>query len=172
MKFACLLVTVFFCSLSHSQNAGQKPCSAPEASQFDFWVGDWIATWGDTLHGTNHIEKMFGNCTVHENFSDPNTNFVGQSWSVYNANYKQWQQTWVDNQGGYISLTGGMKGDSLILTTAERTVPVKVSATGKLMSRMVYYNIKPDAFDWSWEASTDGGQSWKQNWLIHYHRKN
>src|SRR5207253_2826782 len=123
MRFVCLLLTVFISLLSHSQNTGQKPCSAPEASQFDFWVGDWIATWGDTLHGTNHIEKIFGNCTVHENFSDPNSNFLGQSWSVYNANYKQWQQTWVDNQGGYITLTGGMKGDSLILTTAERTVP-------------------------------------------------
>jgi len=36
---------------------------------------------------------------------------------------------------------------------------------------MVYYNIKPDSFEWSWEASTDGGSTWKQNWLIHYRRK-
>jgi hypothetical protein len=171
MKFVCTCLLLFCFFLSSAQNNSQKPCSAPEASQFDFWVGDWIATWSDSLHGTNHIEKMFGNCTVHENFSIPKTNFLGQSWSVYNANYKQWQQTWVDSQGGYIALTGGMVGDSLILTTAERTVPASISPSGKLMSRMVYYNIKPDSFDWSWEASTDGGKLWKQNWLIHYRRK-
>jgi hypothetical protein len=171
MRFLYILVFIGLTVTSSSQTPNQKPCSLPEASQFDFWVGDWVATWGDTLHGTNHIEKMFGNCTVHENFHDPNTNYFGQSWSVYNANYKNWQQTWVDSQGGYIALTGGMVGDSMVLTTAERTVPEKVSPTGKLVSRMVYYNITPASFDWSWEASTDSGQTWKQNWLIHYKRK-
>ena len=157
MRSLYLLLCICFPVFSFSQTSNQKPCSAPEASQFDFWIGDWIANWSDTLHGTNHIEKMFGNCTIHENFSDPKSNFLGQSWNVYNANSKLWQQTWVDNQGGYIVLTGGMTGDSLVLTTAERTVPVKISPTGKLMSRMVYYNIKSDSFDWSWEASTDTG---------------
>jgi hypothetical protein len=166
-----LAVIVMMIALSAKAQNQQKPCSAPEASQFDFWVGDWIATWADTLHGANRIEKMFGNCTIHENFSDPRLGYIGQSWSVYNTNYKQWQQTWVDNQGGYISLTGGMVRDSMILTTAERTVPVKLSPTGKLISRMVYYNIKPNSFDWSWQASTDGGVTWKTNWLIHYKRK-
>jgi len=171
MKFLYILIGICTFTISFSQPSNQKPCSAPEASQFDFWIGDWVATWSDTLHGTNRIEKMFGNCTIHESFSDPNTNFLGQSWSVYNANNKKWQQTWVDNQGGYIALTGGMANDSMILITAERPVPSSVSNTGKIMSRMAYYNIKPDSFEWSWEASTDGGKSWKQNWLIHYLRK-
>jgi len=39
------------------------------------------------------------------------------------------------------------------------------------MTRMIFYNIKKDSFDWSWEASTDGGATWKSNWLIHYKRK-
>jgi hypothetical protein len=171
MRFVGLFICICIASLSFSQSPNQKPCSAPEASQFDFWVGDWVATWNDTLHGTNRIEKIYGNCTVHENFVDPNANFLGQSWSVYNANYKKWQQTWIDNQGGYIALTGGMIGDSMILSTAERNVPSSVSPSGKLMNRMIYFNIKVDSFNWSWEASADGGKSWKQNWLIYYRRK-
>jgi hypothetical protein len=170
MRLVCTLIGISVCLASFSQT-NTKPCTAPEASQFDFWVGDWVATWNDSLHGANRIEKMFGNCTVHENFSIAATNFLGQSWSVYNANYKQWLQTWVDSQGGYITLTGGMVGDSMVLTTAERMVPQNISPTGKIVSRMVYFNIKPDAFDWSWEASTDGGKTWKSNWLIHYSRK-
>src|SRR5690349_14938400 len=104
MRFVALLICVSVESICYSQASTQKPCSAPESSQFDFWVGDWIATWSDTLQGSNHIEKLFGNCTIHENFADPNSNFLGQSWSVYNGNSKKWQQTWVDNQGGYIAL--------------------------------------------------------------------
>lgn len=170
MRVACLLFFICISMVCFSQTTNQKPCSATEASQFNFWLGDWELVWGDSLHGTNHVDKLFGNCTVHENFQDPKTGFMGQSWSVYNANYKQWQQTWVDNQGGYITLTGGMVADSLILITAERTVPASMSATGKMTNRMVYYNIKPDSFDWSWQASTNGGKTWEQNWLIHYKR--
>jgi hypothetical protein len=169
-----LLLVLIYSGLfftSFSQTLGPKPCSSPEASQFDFWVGDWLLSWGDTSRGTNHVEKLFGSCVVHENFQSPATNLLGQSWSVYNPNYKQWQQTWVDSQGAYIVLTGGMVGDSLMLTTSERTVPPTLSPSGKMKNRMVYYNLKTNSFDWSWEASTDGGTSWKQNWLIHYKRK-
>jgi hypothetical protein len=147
------------------------PCSSPKASQFDFWVGEWNVSWNDTLRGTNKIVKMYGNCTIHENFSDPNSNFLGQSWSVYNANRDVWEQTWVDNQGAYIALSGGMVGDSMILATAERTVPEKMSPTGKVINRMIFFNIKKDSLDWSWEASTDGGKTWKVTWRIHYTRK-
>jgi hypothetical protein len=170
MRIIKLALLFIISSNSYSQNT-LLPCSQPEASQFNFWLGDWEATWGDTLHGSNHIEKIMDGCTIQENFTDPKLNYHGKSWSVYNANYKAWQQTWVDNQGGYIPLTGGMHGDSMVLTTAERNVPVKVSPSGKLISRMVYYNIKPDSFTWNWEASTDGGKTWKLNWQIHYLRK-
>lgn len=164
---SCILISV---QLS-AQTNNQPPCSAPEAGQFDFWIGDWTITYSDTMHATNHVEKMMSGCTIQENFNDLHNNYTGKSWSVYNANYKQWQQTWVDNQGGYIALTGGMQGDSMVMTTAERIVPVKISPTGKVISRMVYFNITRNAFDWDWESSTDGGKTWKSNWRLHYDRK-
>jgi hypothetical protein len=171
MNIFPLLLFLFSALISTAQTTNQKPCASPEASQLDFWVGDWNLTWSDSLHGTNHIEKLYGNCTVHENFADSAGNFYGQSWSVYNSNSKQWQQTWIDNQGGYIVLTGGKVGDSIVLKTVERTVPLKISPSGKMMNRMVFYNITADVFDWSWEVSVDSGVSWKQNWKIHYIRK-
>jgi hypothetical protein len=165
--FACFVIALS----GDAQNNKQTPCSSPEASQFDFWLGDWDLTWSDSLHGTNHVEKIMDGCTVQENFNDPGIGYSGKSWSVYNRNYKMWQQTWVDNQGGYIDLTGGMMSDSMVLTTAERVVPTTVSPTGKMINRMVFYKIKPDSFDWNWEASTDGGKTWKRDWHIHYERK-
>ena len=164
MKWLFLAIICLF----HLQSIAQqnaKPCSAAEASEFDFWIGDWNLTWNDSLHGTNHIEKLYGNCTIHENFKDPHSNFLGQSWSVYNPNAKLWQQTWVDNQGGYIVLTGNKEGNNIVLKTQERP-----TQKGKQQMRMVYENITPDSFDWRWEQSTDSGISWKTNWLIHYKR--
>jgi hypothetical protein len=149
-------------------NAQSKtpPCSAPQASQFNFWIGEWDLTWSDSLHGTNRVEKIFGDCTVHENFNDAKNNYAGQSWSVYNPASSLWQQTWVDNQGGYITLTGKMENDSIILKTGERQ-----TQKGKQQMRMVYYHIQQGSFDWSWESSNDGGASWKPVWQIHYSRK-
>jgi hypothetical protein len=171
MKTAFFISCIMMSIQLAAQSNNQPPCTAPESNQFDFWVGDWTIIYSDTMHATNHVEKMMSGCTVQENFSDLHNNYMGKSWSVYNTNYKLWQQTWVDNQGGYIALTGGMQGDSMVLITAERTVPVKISSTGKLMNRMVYYNITKDAFDWDWESSTDGGRTWKSNWQLHYVRK-
>jgi hypothetical protein len=41
----------------------------------------------------------------------------------------------------------------------------------KVLQRMVWKNITTSEFDWSWEASLDGGKSWQVNWPIHYKRK-
>ena len=164
MKSLYFLCYVFAFVTTKAQNT--KPCSAPQIKQFDFWIGDWDLTWSDTLHGTNWIEKIMDGCTLQENFYDPHNKYVGKSWSVYNPNKKEWQQTWVDDGGGYIALTGGMVGDSMVLTAQETTTP-----RGKTKSRMVYYNITPQSVLWNWESSADGGITWKLNWKIHYQRK-
>src|SRR4051812_36353174 len=119
MKHFLLSGALITSVIIHAQS-NIAPCTAPQSAQFNFWIGEWDLTWSDSLHGTNRVEKIFGNCTIHENFNDPKLNYSGQSWSVYNPASSLWQQTWVDNQGGYITLTGKMEGDSIILKTGER----------------------------------------------------
>ena len=166
----CVLFALAICAVSllNAQNTNpQKPCTAPEASQFDFWVGSWDLTWNDTSHGTNNIQKIMGGCAVNENFNDPVMNYSGSSWSVYNVNTKLWQQTWIDNAGAYISLSGKFEHNEMALTAQPRKLP-----NGKeIVSRMVFFNITPESFDWRWEATKDNGTSWQTNWLIHYKRK-
>lgn len=163
----CFVLIFIACSAFGQQMAPEKPCSAPEASQFDFWVGDWELTWNDTSHGTNSIHKIMDGCTLQENFYDPAMNYSGSSWSVYNPRVQLWQQTWVDNNGGYIALTGNFQNNEMTLTTAPR----KMKDGNEIISRMVFYNISAEKFDWRWESSTDKGASWKPNWVIHYLRK-
>jgi len=148
-------------------NAVQHPCSFPESSQFDFWIGDWELTWNDTSKGINSVKRVLDGCGIQENFSDPVNNFNGMSWSMYNSKTAHWQQTWIDNQGGYIVLTGKFDKGEMILATK----PV-ANARGKTtLSRMVFYNIKAGSFDWNWENSMDNGSTWKLNWKIHYQRR-
>jgi hypothetical protein len=153
-------------------SAPPAPCTAPELHQFDFWVGEWDLTWpaqGQTPAGTgtNRIEKILGDCVIQENFAAAGPQaLIGQSVSTYSVREKAWRQTWVDNQGEYISLSGGFKDGEMSLTQRG----VGPNGTPRL-ARMTYLNIKPDSFDWHWESSFDGGKTWKLNWNVHYQRK-
>ncbi|MGB5895337.1 MAG: DUF1579 family protein [Ignavibacteriaceae bacterium] len=148
-------------------DANQKPCSSPEANQFDFWIGEWKVEWQNTdstkAEGTNVVTSILGSCVIQENFSGkPGVDFIGKSFSVYNPVKKIWQQTWVDDQGGYMVFTGGMEDEKMILSR-------KITRDeNEIIQRMVFYNISKDEFDWNWESSKDIGKTWKLNWKLHY----
>ena len=167
MKKYFLSVSAFFIVMAATAQNAAKPCSAAEASQFDFWVGNWNLFSGDSSSGTNTIYKIMDGCAVQENFSNPKTGYDGKSWSVYNSVAKVWQQTWVDNQGGYIDLSGKFEDGKMTLVTQTRTL----NDGRKQIYRMVYGNITPNSFDWDWGSTTDGGTTWNSVWKIHYVRK-
>jgi hypothetical protein len=143
------------------------PCSTSEARQLDFWIGDWDLTW-EGGKGTNIISAILGGCVIEERFDGRNeegAGLVGQSYSVYNPRREQWQQTWVDNQGGYLDFVGALVDGEMILSReAERDGK-------KFLQRMVFSNIAENELDWSWDRSNDGGETWKPVWVIHYTRK-
>lgn len=149
-----------------AQEAPPDPCSAPEVSQFDFWLGEWELSWEGGA-GTNRIERVLGGCVVQESFTGDmgdGTIFRGMSHSIWDPRAGLWRQTWVDNQGGYLVLTGGMEGNEMILSL-ERETP-----QGPRTMRMVFRDIAEDSFDWDWQSSDDGGATWATRWSIHYRR--
>ena len=163
-----ILLAVFCISLStlKAQNTDNKPCSTEEAGQFDFWTGNWNLTYNDTVHATNRITKEMDGCVIYEHFDDPTQSFRGMSWSMYNSKQKKWQQTWVDNQGGYIVLTGGFENNKMTLSTE----PKKLADGKSVQNRMIFYNISSNNFDWNWESTQDEGKTWSLKWKIHYDR--
>jgi Protein of unknown function (DUF1579) len=152
-----------------------QPCSSPEARQLDFWLGDWDLTWpaeqtggeaGETQTGANHITRLFGQCVIEEDFATDDGAFLGRSLSVFDEAAALWRQTWVDNSGGYIALTGGKDGEHFELHTepAERD--------GRLVvNRMVFSEITTDSLLWSWQTSPDDGATWRDLWTIDYRRR-
>ncbi len=139
----------------------------PEQRQFDFWLGQWELTWGDSGSGTNTIVALLDSMVIAESFDGtPAIALMGLSHSVYDRRAGQWKQTWVDNQGGYLDFVGGLEDGKMILAR---------NGVGRddtpIMQRMVWYNITHNELDWNWESSADDGETWQTNWEIHYRRK-
>ena len=175
----CLIIAALTSVLASGQDQGSSalpssPCSHPFSNQFDFWLGEWEGSWpggqmgtpeGETGNATNSISKKLGDCVVFEQFQWVKGAFEGKSFSVYDPNRDVWQQTWVDNQGGYLVFSGKYQDGKMELRTAE------LERQGeKSISRMVFVNITENSFDWNWQRSVDGGKTWIDLWNIHYKR--
>jgi hypothetical protein len=157
----CLMLTMAAGALAQQA----PPPVPPETAQFDFWLGDWDASWGEGQHGSNHITKRWDRVIVEEFDGKPGMPLEGHSVSVYDAKAKLWKQTWVDNSGGYLDFTGGFADGRMTLARTYQK-------DGKTVhQRMVYHDITADAFTWDWEGSKDGGKTWEKVWQIHYTRR-
>ncbi|MBD3401863.1 hypothetical protein GF420_03130 [candidate division GN15 bacterium] len=152
--------------------SAQSACDSPEASQFDFWIGEWNchSSYTDSL-GNDHpytvhntITKELDGCVIEENFDGSEIGLVGHSVSVYNTNLGKWQQTWVDNNGSYMDFEGGFEDGVM---TLGRTV---TTSDTTFRQRMRFTEITDSSFIWFWERSDDNGESWKILWRLDYER--
>ena len=138
------------------------------ARQFDFWLGDWDCTWhADGLEhvGTNSVYADLGGAVIVENFDGrPSLDFQGLSFSVYDRTAGCWKQTWVDSEGSYLDFTGGYENGVMELRRSGEADGVPA------LFRMRFEHIEPNAFDWSWQRSTDDGRTWTPLWEIEYRR--
>ena len=71
----------------------------------------------------------------------------------------------MDNSGSYLEFTSGFERGKMILS---RDAIVKGEACKQ---RMVWHNLEGNQFDWNWERSDDGGQTWRVLWEIKYVRR-
>ena len=158
--------------LAQTAPSPAKACADAEFRQFDFWVGNWEASWpgskpNEVQHGRNSIRRVLGDCVIEEQFDGADAiSLRGMSVSTYVPAAKKWKQTWVDNQGGYLDFIGEFSGGQMVLSRHA------LGPQGQeIEQRMVYKNITANGFAWSWEQSTDGGKTWKVLWPIQYTRE-
>ncbi len=143
-----------------------------DSTLFDFWVGDWEASWNENgtvkLLGENHLSKEFGGWVIREKFKvndGASKGFEGGSWTVFDKQKKKWFQTWVDNNGAYMAFEGKLDGEKRIF---ERNT---IDKKGKpVLQRMVFRDITTESFTWDWESSADNGKTWTLSWQILYKR--
>jgi hypothetical protein len=140
-----------------------------DGTELDFWLGEWDCTW-EGGHGSNRIERAFANTVIHEHFhaepdADGSGELRGESWSVFSPRRSIWRQTWVDDQGSYLDLVGDRFDGAFAFV---RDAP-EIGTRGR--QRMVFRDVQPDRFRWTWEASLDGGETWTLRWEIAYRRR-
>ncbi|MEM7050046.1 MAG: tetratricopeptide repeat protein [Acidobacteriota bacterium] len=127
------------------------PCSDPPYRQFDFWLGEWdVINQGTGAKGAiNRITAVHGGCSLHEDYE--NGAFEGSSLNAYDQGSGKWYQTWMDNQGTVLRLSGGMVGGSMQLSSASDSSPV---------NRITWTPNDDGSVRQHWETSTDGGKTW------------
>ena len=138
-----------------------------DGTELDFWLGDWDARWGEAGRGTNQLTRILNDKVIREDFSGggPNGHLVGLSLSVFDAERGVWRQTWVDDSGGYLELIGDVVDGCF---SFRRDAPEDGPTT---QQRMVFRDVRPASFRWTWEVSEDGGATWVIRWDIAYTRQ-
>jgi hypothetical protein len=139
-----------------------------DGTELDFWLGEWQVSW-DGGHGTNRVTRILGDQVLLEEFeeapsADGTPTLHGRSWSVFDPARGLWRQTWVDNQGSYLDLVGETVDGSFAFG---RAAPERGPTARQ---RMVFRDLEPDRFRWTWESSPDDGATWLPRWEIAYTR--
>ncbi len=149
-----LLNTFFVLFLSVSCYAQDKTCSccSEKHAEFDFWIGTWVVyTPEGKVAGRNVIDKIQDNCVIRESWASASGNYTGTSNNFYNAYTKQWEQLWIDNNGGSLHLKGHKTNNQMILKT-----DVSRNQEGKPFYHRVTWTLNDDnSVRQYWETITD-----------------
>ncbi len=165
------IITCFF--IAASLMAQNKPCSDPVYRQFDFWVGEWDAfAPNGKKAGDSKISVMLDSCIVLEEWTSvqpgAGLRYVGKSFNTYNANTKQWQQTWVDNSAASIEFLMGKFSGS---TMQFKTNPFAFSKDTMAIRQLTFFNLEKNKVRQLGEISKDNGSTWVTEYDFEYRRK-
>jgi hypothetical protein len=131
-------------------------CTAPAYRQFDFWLGDWNVTRPDgRTAGSSRITRILGGCAIREEWTGASGS-SGTSLNVYDADADRWRQTWVDDRGGVLLLTGGIRDGKMVL---EGQTPAPGGKS--VRQRITWAPASGGRVRQYWDSSSDGGKTWK-----------
>ncbi|MCI0433460.1 MAG: DUF1579 domain-containing protein [Gemmatimonadetes bacterium] len=136
---------------------GPQDCSAPEHRQFDFWLGEWnVTNPAGQPAGRNRITSILKNCVLLEEWTGAGGS-SGRSYNVWSRADRRWYQTWVDDRGDLLMLTGGSRDGAMVL---EGSTPAQ--GGGTTLHRVTWSLIDgdPRRVRQLWEQSRDNGTTW------------
>lgn len=162
-RITYLVYLIFTFLIGTSTAYAQSNCDAPQYRQFDFWLGEWKVTTPDgKLAGHNTITLSHGNCVLSEHYITP-TGFEGNSFNIFDRQNGKWHQTWVDNTGLLLKISGGMKNGAMVLT-GEGKAP-----DGSPLLHRITWTPNPDkTVSQHWQTSKDNGETWNRAFLGRY----
>lgn len=131
------------------------PCASSQHRQFDFWIGEWEVTdaRGQRL-GTNRIERILDGCVLYESWTSAGTS-RGQSLNGWDPGDNKWHQTWMDNSGTVLMISGGIVNGEMVME-GERRLPDGTRTT----ERITWTPNADGTIRQHWQSSRDTGMRW------------
>jgi hypothetical protein len=142
--------------LASAQEAVEAPppCAGGEYRQFDFWLGSWeVKTSDGNVAGTNAIDSILNGCVLREQWWGAR-GMTGTSFNTYDPHAGTWHQTWVDDQGGFLLLSGALEEGAMVLRGE------MLDDEGLVTHRITWTPVADGQVRQLWEASRDGGATW------------
>ena len=130
--------------------APRTDCSAPEHRQFDFWMGSWDVTVQGKPAGTNRIESDLKGCVLVEHWTAARGG-RGTSLNFYDRDTRRWHQTWMDDQGNALRLTGALRDGRMVL----ESTPQRQADGTTVVQRITWSREADGSVRQMWEQSAD-----------------
>lgn len=138
--------------------APSAACVGPQYRQFDFWLGEWDLVGNDGKKSAeDKIVSILGGCAIQENWTGVKSG-QGLSLSAYDPATKHWHQTLMDDSGAVLKLEGEFADGKMILVGQRPSQKEK----GVTITHRIAWTMMPDhRIKQYWEASTNGGRTWR-----------
>ena len=116
LHFPVAVLFFIISALSEAQAQSYDCMGSDTHRQFDFWLGQWQVTDADgtTVYGENEITLSERGCALREQWRSSRGG-TGSSINYFNPVDGLWHQHWVDSGASIIHISGGMKGNSMVL---------------------------------------------------------
>ena len=138
----------------------------PEMKQIAMLEGTWDlaiqlrmdpkAPWTETK-AVSVNKLILDGCAMEQTFTGEMLGmpFAGINFTCYSRGLGKWQNSWIDNLAGAISLyEGDFVNGKLIVAGVDKMPGMTV------LSRSTTFNITPKRYDWLMENSFDNGATW------------
>jgi hypothetical protein len=158
MKYSILILML----LSHAAFAS---CEGSQHRAFDFWLGKWqVSSPTSKQPSHNTITKINNGCGLLEEYTTA-TGYQGKSLNIFDVQTKQWHQTWIDNSGYLLMLSGGIEDNAMVMTGKT------INKSGKtILNKITWTPLKNGDVRQHWQTSTNQGKSWQTAFNGLYHK--
>jgi hypothetical protein len=161
------ILAAAFLSAAEPRTAAELRASYQKhQAEFDYLLGDWEFTTVSREYGKGR--GYWSSVRLAEGQILDEFRIVGdkgETWYVtttlraFNATLDRWELVSMDEDTGLQNIgTGQMVGAEMHIEQKFGVLRLKPTTL-----RIRYYNIRPDSFSWTADASTDGGKTWVTN---------
>ncbi|MEM7482755.1 MAG: hypothetical protein AAF481_16390 [Acidobacteriota bacterium] len=160
------------------QDVGEAaPGLPPEATQFDFLLGEWDASHWMKVQDreirfqatATGVRALDGHAILEHGFhnSDPSLPDAATTiLRIYNRSMRRWESLFLTNRSNVPLHFGGVQeGQRIVLH------PFAAQTGGNPLNQWIFFDPKKDSYRWQGLRSTDRGKTFEPYWTIEFARR-